>query len=33
MSQKFLRHADASTTNESYADAMASDKIKKLWAA
>jgi len=33
MSQKFLRHADASTTNDSYADIMANDKIKKLWAA
>ena len=33
MSQKFLRHADASTTNESYADAIANDKIKRLWAA
>lgn len=33
MSQKFLRHADASTTNESYADAIANDKIKQLWAA
>jgi len=33
ISQKFLRHADASTTNDSYADAMASNKIKKLWAA
>jgi len=33
MSQKFLRHADASTTNDSYADVMANDKIKNLWAA
>ena len=33
ISQKFLRHADASTTNDSYADVMANDKIKALWAA
>jgi integrase len=33
ISQKFLRHADASTTNDSYADVMPSDKIKNLWVA
>lgn len=33
ISQKFLRHADASTTNDSYADVMANDKIKSLWVA
>jgi integrase len=33
VSQKFLRHADASTTNDSYADVMPSDKIKNLWVA
>ena len=33
MSQKFLRHADASTTNDSYADIVANEKIKSLWVA
>lgn len=33
ISQKFLRHADASTTNDSYADAIIDDKIKNLWVA
>ena len=33
ISQKFLRHADASTTNDSYADVMANDNIKALWVA
>ncbi|MBO88544.1 MAG: hypothetical protein CMP14_03405 [Rickettsiales bacterium] len=33
ISQKFLRHADASTTNESYADAIVDDKVKNLWVA
>ena len=33
ISQKFLRHADSSTTNESYADVIVDDKIKKLWVA
>ena len=33
ISQKFLRHADASTTNESYADAIVDDNIKNLWVA
>ena len=32
-SQKLLRHADSSTTNESYADLIDDDTIKKLWAA
>lgn len=33
ISQKFLRHADASTTNDSYADAIVDDTVKNLWAA
>ena len=33
ISQKFLRHADSSTTNESYADVIVDDKIKNLWVA
>lgn len=33
ISQKFLRHADASTTNESYADAIVDDEVKNLWSA
>ena len=33
ISQKFLRHADSSTTNESYADVIVDDNIKKLWVA
>jgi integrase len=33
MSQKFLRHADASTTNDSYADAIPNVKIQRLWVA
>jgi len=33
ISQKFLRHADSSTTNESYADVIVDDDIKKLWVA
>lgn len=33
ISQKFLRHADASTTNDSYADAIVDDKVKNLWVA
>ena len=33
ISQKFLRHADASTTNDSYADAIVDENIKNLWAA
>lgn len=32
-SQKFLRHADASTTNDSYADVIIDAKIKNLWVA
>jgi integrase len=32
-SQKFLRHADASTTNDSYADLIEDIDIKDLWAA
>jgi len=31
ISQKFLRHADASTTNDSYADAIIDEDIKSLW--
>jgi integrase len=31
ISQKFLRHADASTTNDSYADAIVDEDIKSLW--
>ena len=33
IAQKFLRHADASTTNESYSDAIIEGEIKNLWAA
>lgn len=33
ISQKFLRHADASTTNDSYADAIVDDTVKNLWVA
>jgi len=33
MSQKFLRHADASTTSDSYADIVTNEKIKNLWVA
>ena len=33
ISQKFLRHADSSTTNESYADVIVDENIKKLWVA
>lgn len=33
ISQKFLRHADASTTNDSYADAIVDEKVKNLWVA
>jgi integrase len=33
ISQKFLRHADASTTNDSYADAIVDDNVKNLWVA
>ena len=32
-SQKFLRHADASTTNDSYADLIEDTDIKSLWVA
>ena len=32
ISQKFLRHADASTTNDSYADAIIDENIRSLWA-
>ncbi|MAT87249.1 MAG: hypothetical protein CL532_01680 [Aestuariivita sp.] len=31
--QKYLRHADSSTTNESYADIIVDKKVLKLWAA
>ena len=31
--QKYLRHADASTTNESYADIIVDDQVISLWAA
>lgn len=33
ISQKFLRHSDAQTTSESYADALTDDQTIKLWAA
>ena len=33
ISQKFLRHADSSTTNESYADVIVDEDIKNLWVA
>ena len=33
LSQKFLRHSDAQTTSESYADALTDEETVKLWAA
>ena len=33
IAQKFLRHADASTTNDSYSDAIIEGEIKNLWVA
>ena len=33
IAQKFLRHADASTTNDSYSDAIVEGEIKNLWVA
>ena len=33
IAQKFLRHADASTTNDSYSDAIIEGDIKNLWVA
>ncbi len=33
ISQKFLRHSDAQTTSESYADALTDEQTIKLWAA
>jgi integrase len=33
ISQKFLRHSDAQTTSESYADALTDEHTIKLWAA
>ena len=33
VAQKYLRHADASTTNESYADVIVDKKVLGLWAA